>query len=211
MLPHTRASVGSYGNFTAMSSIVSRFAKGLSALIGVVLGIAIYYEGMPLLIVTIGLALLAVAGRGLARALVGVRPTIAANVIEVWALLGMALTGLSTSAVLWLSLYFPTVLTGGEAEVTAVSGALVGAITTYFATVWTKEVQGGDGPFTTGAAFKTVLRSAFEGHKHPPTRMSLAYKAIYDDRVPEGPRGWNWPSRRKRAKIIAAYYETRRQ
>jgi hypothetical protein len=144
----------------------------------------------------------------MARKVSGSRPVLAAVLITPWILLAVSLTAVTTAFLLWVAVFLPDVLTGEESRVKAVSAALLGAATTYFAFLWTKEIQESGGPFAPGIAFKALLERAFENHPRVPERTTLAYSAIYDDRMSDGTTGWSGSQRRKRARIIADHLAT---
>lgn len=193
-----------------MANMFGRAARGLPALLGVVLGILVYYVGRQGVIV-VGCVIVAVVLMRMAATMkASTRPRVALLLIEAWILLAVALTALSTSAVLWLSLSLPSLIVDDKETVNAVTGAMVGAVSAYFAGLWTKEIAEVGGPFSPGVVFQAVLEAAFKHSKKVPPSSSIAYQAIYFPRVDSGPdgsgpNGWGLKARWDRARLISEY------
>ncbi|HSA56502.1 MAG TPA: hypothetical protein VLE53_12415 [Gemmatimonadaceae bacterium] len=192
-----------------MTSFLGKAANGMPALLGVILGViafairssAFYFIGVVILVV-FGL-------RWFARRMAGRTPRVAVLLIETWLFLSIALVALSTAAILWLTVRLPGILPGDESTVKAVSGALVGAATAYFAALWIKEIQEVGGLFSPGTQFRQALEAAFRVHPRVPDRTSRAYEAIYADRVQSGPSGWGLQARWQRAHLVAEHLKSR--
>lgn len=193
-----------------MTEIFGRAARGLPALLGVVLGILVYFVGRQGVVVVVGVIAAVVLMRVMASTIAATHPRMALLLVEPWILLAVALTALSTSAVLWLTMSVPRLIVGDKETVNAVAGALVGAVSAYFAGLWTKEIAEVGGPFSPGVVFQSVLEAAFKHPDKVPPASSIAYQAIYFPRVDTGPdgtgpNGWGPKARWDRARLISEY------
>jgi hypothetical protein len=185
-----------------MSPVTGNAARGLPALIGVLWGIYLYtpdwsrfwYPFVTLVVARIFL--------GLGRAAMGRWPLLGWMLIELWIVAAISVMALGTVAVLWLTVNSPNWFPLDEPERKAISGALVGAVTTYIAVLWTKEIQDGSGPFWPGTQFRSAVRSAFADPARVPKGDTRARDAIDEDRVREGLEGWGLSARLQRARIL---------
>lgn len=189
-----------------MSAVTGNAARGLPALIGVLWGISLYQPGLrdswyPLVALVLAVIVLV-----LGRAAMGRWPILGWLLIELWTIAAISLMAIGTVFVLWLTVNSPDWFPLDEPERKAISGALVGAVTTYIAVLWTKEIQDASGTFWPGTQFRNAVRSAFgPNHPYAPAGGSRAREAIDEDRVKQGPEGWGFTARLERAKILAGH------
>ena len=191
-----------------MSSLTGNAARGLPALIGVLWGIFLYEPDPLQFLYPVGALLLGVIFLRLGRAVIGSAPILGWALIELWIIAAISVMAIGTVAVLWLTMNSPNWFPLDEPERKAISGALVGAVTTYIAVLWTKEIQDASGTFWPGTQFKSAVRVAFAAHPHVPGGDTRARDAIDEDRVREGPEGWGFTARLRRAKILSAHLKS---
>lgn len=190
----------------------SNIVIGLPALLGVVLGLQLYADARH---VTIYVALLFVIST--VCLIIGYRtmrrwPRVAWVLIEVWILSAIAVTAIATAVVTWISLsapidfIVPTERLAPE-QVKTMATALITAITTYIALVWTKDIGDATGYFWPSTHFKSAIQKTFEKLAVKPASDTKAYQAIYSENYIEGygPVGWDFASRRIRAKVLAEF------
>ncbi len=192
-----------------MSAVTGNAARGLPALVGVLWGIFLYEPDPVQFLYPFGALLLAVIILRLGRAVIGRWPLLGWALIELWIIAAISVMAIGTVAVLWLTVNSPDWFPLDEPERKALSGALVGAVTTYIAVLWTKEIQDASGTFWPGTQFKSAVRSAFdEQHPHVPDGDTRARDAIDEDKVRQGPEGWGFAARLQRANILAKHLKS---
>jgi hypothetical protein len=195
--------------------------KGIPALLGVLGGIFLFVFNIsqpnffrPFAIQLICVAAIAVVSLFVGKGLLGRHPRVAFVILEFWILLAIALTAGTTFLILWIGTispkWFPNLSTEDSKTV---AGALGGAVTTFFAVLWTKNIEVGKGFFWSTSHFKKALGTSLEKRKLTPERTSKEYEAIYSDRVNgyNEPNGWGFVARWKRAKIIGKYLKEKAQ
>lgn len=183
---------------------LSSVTRGLPGLIGVLFGILLYAQQsiQPVLVPAIllfgTLGLLLVGN----RLIIG-RPRLALACIELWALSALCITALVTQGLLWLTVASPGWFALPAGELDAVKGALIGAVTAYFAGVWIKDIQDNKGPFLASTQFQAASREF--GIHHGIKGDSVYAEACYSETVRTGISGWGILSRWRRARLLAAY------
>lgn len=189
-----------------MAAVLELWAKGLHALGGVLLGLALVAtRSFPahLLPPLLGLVLLS-ALLYLAYALVLRWPRLALALVELWGLSALLVVALSSAIVLDFTLQASSWFALDKPRLDAVSGALVGAITTYLATVWTDDIKNAKSPFLASVQFKTLLAQHFSPH-YQLSGDTLVLEACHHDNVRDGTSGWGLGARWKRAAILAGF------
>ena len=139
--------------------------RGLPALVGVLAGILLYARppvqpsfALPILLLfALVLALL------LSRKAFTSYPRISLVLLEPWVLSAVCVVALCTLLILWLTVASPMFFALDKPHLDAVTGALVGALTTYLATVWTKDVEDSRGPLLPRTQFQQSLAPHFAG------------------------------------------------
>ena len=191
---------------------LGNFGLGLPALLGVALGIWAYTGGTCWLVgCAVGLgvtvALLKVGERWMASNPVG-----GAWVVELGIFAPILMTALVTALIIWLTvLGLPLLFGKGIEEETkkTLSATLLGAVTTYTAFVWTKDIADGSGPLWPSAHFKAGLK-AFQTALPADKRAkqdSIASQALFNERVDKVTPpivGWDFNARRARLAIVKA-------
>lgn len=187
---------------------LSAALRGLPALAGVLVGVYLlaaapvsWALGMPL-IALLFLALLL----GIAARVFNERPLLGLTLLEPWSLAAVAIVAACTSIVLWLTINLESALGLPAAEAKAVSGALVGAFTTFAATAWLKEIQESNGAFVASAQAKQFFK-AFAAH-HKITGDNVIFDACYSDKVSVSNgslEGWGLSARWKRGMLLRKF------
>jgi hypothetical protein len=147
---------------------------------------------------------------GIGTALMPRWPEVARWLIEAWILSAVCIVGLATCLVLHVSTmpldWLPG--TGRSKDIdTAISGTFVGAISTYVALVWTKDVGDATGDFFPSTRFKKAMAWAFKRLKRKPRMGGRVYEAIFRDEnvINSDAEGWEFAARGERAKILAEF------
>jgi hypothetical protein len=192
-----------------MRSLLTTSAKGLPSLVGVMWGALALGNAWSISTNA------AVLGGGLAVGWIGRRtvkraPLLALLLMDLSIVATIAIVSFCTWTVLALATTTLPLFPARPADQQkALSGALVGALTTYFALVWTKDIADGTGPLWPSNQFKAAIGHAFSTGSHVPDRASLAYSAIFEDRVPaKNINGWGYGARWSRAWIIHDFVKT---
>jgi hypothetical protein len=185
------------------------FGTGLPALAGVLLGIRLYTGGRvwnwrAALVLAIAWVVML-----LGRRLVRRRPRLGAWVIESWIVSAVLVTAFVTELLLVLALndWLPAIL--GQASGKALeklSATLVGAVGTFTALVWTKDIADAKGYFWPSTQLRHALRSLYATLKVKPVGNGTEYSAFFLDAVPDTDiTGWSFPDRRARAGIVSRF------
>jgi hypothetical protein len=118
--------------------------------------------------------------------------------IEFWVLSAACVVALSTFAIVWITAKSPVWFDAlGEDEVKIVVGVLVGAVTAFLASAWTKDIAGAQGYFWP----TKHLRAFF--YQLGITGDSRESDAVHKNRVQGGgPEGWGLLARWQRAVIL---------
>jgi len=186
--------------------------QGLPGLIGVLAGIALYAKspvlasiGLPaIFLVSLILVLF------LSRKLFISYPRMGLFLLELWVLSAICIVALCTQLILWLTVESPTWFDLDKGRLDAVTGALVGALTTYLATIWTKDVQDSKGPLLASTQFQQFLAVNFST-SHDLKGDTAEVEACSSDAVRTGVTGWGFMSRWRRAKILSEYLKRSKQ
>jgi len=194
-----------------MNYIFGNAVVGLPSLVGVIFGLMLYLKGgcffiYPAIMLFAPLILLLIA-----RSVMHSRPRTAWLLIELWIFSAVAVTAFATAFVTWVSLDTPVAkllgASGLDAEhVKAITGIFIGAVSTYVALVWTKDIGDAEGVFWPSTQFKSAIDKAFTQLLPRPNNDSKIYQASYQKNVDDyGEIGWGFSARWKRAKVFAEY------
>ena len=189
-----------------MSKLFGNAAQGFPALIGVLWGIAnfspqVHRWWIPVLVLA-GALVLVHAGKGF----VGHNIFVGWGLIETWVAATVSIVALGTMLILWLTIHASSFIQGTEEEKKAISAALVGAVTSYLAVLWAKDIQAAEGQFWTGTQFKSAIQDAFKCPLKAPAKDTVEWDAVWEPRVRgNGPTGWGFTSRWRRSRIIGQY------
>lgn len=194
-----------------MSYIFGNAVVGLPSLVGVILGLILYVKGgcffiYPAIMFFAPLILLLIA-----RSIMHTHPRKAWILIELWIFSAVAVTTFATAFVAWVSLDTPVAAllssSGLDTEhIKAITGIFVGAVSTYVALVWTKDIGDAEGVFWPSTQFKSAIGKAFTQLSPEPNQASKVYQASYQKNVDDyGDIGWGFFARWKRAKVFAEY------
>jgi hypothetical protein len=193
---------------------MKNFFKALPALVGVLGGILLYVLNLsePKTFWTFAfqifaLILIATTFLIIGSKLIGRHPRLGMILIEFWVLSTVAITSGCTFFILWISTTSPAwfQFLNTEESKTAVS-ALIGAITTFFGILFTKDIEDGKGFFFPSYHFKRRMGKAFLESTSMPGGDTKEYDALYEEHVRDGgPIGWSFNARWQRATIMANY------
>jgi hypothetical protein len=101
-------------------------------------------------------------------------------------------------------LFSTATLTADESK--TISGVFVGAVSTYVALVWTKDIGDAKGLFWPSTRFYSAVGKLFKRLTPRPPNTSVEYAACYLDTVEGyGDIGWDFMARFRRAKVLANY------
>jgi lysylphosphatidylglycerol synthetase-like protein (DUF2156 family) len=192
-----------------MKDALAKLLRGAPALIGVLVGIALYAQpafGQPAPTLPAVLLIAVAALRHWSQHAFERHPRLAMVLLEPWSLAAVCAVALSTQFLLWFALMAPSLFqqTGEEAKL--LSGALVGAVTTFLATAWTKDVQDAEGPLLPATQFKAFARTFLEQHQIVGDRVEV--EAADADKVPgKNISGWGFKARWQRAGVLGEYLD----
>lgn len=194
-----------------MSVLSSNVVAGLPALIGVVLGLRLYADGFNFFIYVAGLFAVALLCRNVGSNLMGRFPNLAGLLIEVWIISAIAVTACGTAVVTAISfsglldfVVGPKHLAAEQAK--TMSTALIGAVTTYVALAWTKDIGDAKGYFWPTKHFIEAMQLAYNDMSAKPTVNTRANQAIFENVIDgEGAIGWDFSARRIRTRVLADY------
>jgi hypothetical protein len=204
--------VGSNRESNPLKTILGNITKGLPSLLGVLWGILLYRPGFSWVLQVLTVFGISVFFLWLGRKVIGRNPIVGWILIEFWVLSAIAVVALSTLGILWLTVNAPSFLVLDESKLDAVAGALVGAVTTFLAILWIKDIEGATGPFWPSTQFKKGISSAFSTGQITPPVDTRAWDAVYEDRVRKGgPIGWDFAARYERVLILKEYVKKRGQ
>jgi lysylphosphatidylglycerol synthetase-like protein (DUF2156 family) len=192
-----------------MKALVGNAAKGIPSLLGVLWGIFLYRPGFSWIWQVVLAMVLASLFLFAGRKVLGKDPVVGWILIELWVLMAIGVVAASTAVILWLTVNAPKYFSFGGPEQEAISGALVGAVTTFLAVLWTKDIEDATGPLWPSTQFKNALSTAFASHSEAPKGDTRAWEAIYMDRVRQGPAGWGLIERCERARILREHLRKR--
>jgi len=194
-----------------MSALLGSAAIGLPALLGVVLGLRLYMGGLC----WVGGALLAALACGAAvwagRAQLRRRPRLGCWLIDAAYVLAILVTALGTALVAWVVLNTPLSALGDTTGLSEdaekhLKGAFAGAVSTYVAVAWLKEIGDAKGAFWPSTHFRAGMAAAYERLNPKPASDTAAWEAIFSDTVTgHGNLGWDRAARHARAAILAAF------
>ncbi|WP_027040354.1 hypothetical protein [Mesorhizobium ciceri] len=137
------------------------------------------------------------------------QPGIGRWFIEVWIVASVGVMSIATALILWIGLEplpsFLGVVSDADA-IKFVTGAFAGAITTYVALVWTKDISDSKGFFWPSFQFKQAIGNAYGMMVLKPAPATRAREAMFDDTIEGlGAVGWDFDGRGTRAKILANF------
>ena len=187
--------------------------RGLPALAGVVLGVVLFacpLQGATALPLVALVCLTWVLGA--AHRVFNTRPVMGLALMEPWTLAAVALVATCTGAVLWMTVHLEALLGLPQTQAKAVSGALIGAFTTYAATAWLKEIQDANGLFVTSGQAKLHF-AGFAKH-HGLVGDALALELCQEDKVAipgSVVEGWGWKARWQRARLLQRFLDGGKQ
>lgn len=186
--------------------MVADIAKGLPALIAVILGVALYVGYAPVWMLLVAVALGAV-GAAVGRYLLRHDPVLANVLISLWILVGIGVMAAVSAGLLWLAMKLPKLFPSLSADqVKEVGAALMGALTTFIGVAFAKDMAEGKGIFWPAGVFKKFIVTVFSPSLVVPVRDTRTWDAVYEDRVRDkGPKAWGFRSRHARAKILEAH------
>jgi hypothetical protein len=192
-----------------MTSPVGNAIVGLPALLGVVLGLKLYVDPIPTAYYVATMMMAAFAARWIAFATIHRVPRVARWLIELWILAAIGVTAVATAGVTWVTLnatlgfLFDTSHIDVK-QLEKMTTAIVTALTTYVALVWTKDIGDAKGFFWPSTAFKTAMAKAYSMLTAKPVGTTKEYEAMFMDTVTNhGNIGWGFGARGIRAKILA--------
>jgi hypothetical protein len=196
-----------------MSFLSSNAVIGLPALIGVVLGVKLYVSGFDLVFYTLLIVGIAALALNIGYNIMPCYPRVAGYFIELWILAAVGVTAFATAAITWIALsgpldYIINTKQLGTEQGKTITAALVTAVTTYVALVWTKDIGDAKGYFWPSTHFKQALQEAAQQvpASKPIRNDTQIYEAIYDDTVRDyGEIGWDFMARRTRAKLFSEF------
>lgn len=187
-----------------MGAAFSRFP----ALMGVIWGVFAYVYGGFWWIAGIGVAACGAAWFGKKQLAHSPR----AGLFFIELSIGAAITvmALTTSVVAWIGVHADSIFPGSSELQHTLGGALTGAVTTFFAALWTKDVENAEGALWPSTHFKKGLVGAFgdrPGSRSRVPRDTRVYDAVFLDHVRgEGEKPgfdtWGYEARWTRAQII---------
>jgi hypothetical protein len=188
---------------------VFNWARALAPLCGTLIGVMVYanYFSWWWLAVLGIIGLLAVI---LGRLVVARRPRLAAIILTPWILFGMSLLATVTIILLWAALHsatiFPYVTADAQKEL---ASALTGALTVFFAVVFTKDLEEGGGFFWPGTHFKAEVSAKFSEKLKGPTDFTdtevsdaVVGNSVRGNGTRKKIEGWGLRARLVRAGII---------
>ncbi len=178
--------------------------RGLPALAGVLLGVYLFAcplkhaIWLPLLALAVLALLLSIA-----QGVFNERPALGLALTEPWTLAAVALVATVTGAVLWMTVNLEALVGLPATEAKAVSGALIGAFTTFAATAWIKEIQDANGLFVASGQAKLLFKkfALHHGQKGDNVVLELCEKdkVVAKDIEVEG---WGLKARWQRAVLL---------
>jgi hypothetical protein len=189
-----------------MSQALAGVLRGLPGLAGVLAGIFLYAKPIvhPAPIIPTVILLFLIVALYASRELFTIAPKWALLLLEPWVLSAVCIVALSTQFLFWLTVTSQSWFDLPKPQLDAISGALLGAVTTFLATAWTKDVQDSQGPFLPSSQFRTFLAARFI-ERYKLTGDNVEVEACDSDVVAsECISGWGLKSRWKRAAILSA-------
>jgi hypothetical protein len=193
-----------------MNGLTGNAIIGLPALIGVILGLKLYVDGFQFLFYMALLITVPSIALNLGYYTMPRWPNVARLLIELWILSAIGVTAFATAAVTWISLNGPLdfivnakMLSTDQAK--TMTTALISAVTTYVALVWTKDIGDAKGVFWPSTQFKKAMEKAYPQLSNPPANGDVVYQAMFTDVVEGyGDLGWTFFARGTRARLLAA-------
>ena len=191
-----------------MSEGAAQVVKGVPALLGVMAGVILFSKGefpdyfFPPLALLSFLFLLLFLSYWLVLKL----PRISLFLIEIWGISAVCIVAISTEFIFWITINAGKWFVLEKPELDAVSGALVGAITTYLATIWTDDIKNANSPFLASFQFKKLLGDRFSPH-YKLKGDCIEVEACHYENVRGDTSGWGLRARWKRAAIVSRYVQ----
>ena len=185
----------------------SGFLRGVPGALGVVGGIWLYGQEPVYLkwVVPVVVLFAATMACLIARSIVTKVPRVALTLTECWVVATLAVAALFTHFVLYLTVSASFFNLQGD-ELTAIKGALVGALSTYFASAWVVEMNHSKGLLVPGGLYSRFLLH-FSLHYELNVQCNERERAAcVSETVPNSDiEGWGFRSRWNRARICAEY------
>ncbi|MBY5827120.1 hypothetical protein [Rhizobium leguminosarum] len=192
-----------------MSAVFGAASAGLPALIGVLLGIRTFTGGWYWVAADVALIAIAYLASAAGSSMMATWPKTGRWFIEAWILSSIGVMALATMVVLQIGLAPLPIWLGtvtGSEETKSVTGAFAGAITTYVALIWTKDIADAKGYFWPSSRFKKALNDLYDRLRPPPANETPQYQVLFDDYiVDEGLVGWDFAGRAKRSALLARF------
>ena len=182
---------------------MNKLVNGAPSLIGVIAGVWLYSASdICTWAVVLGVFLVALVSMEIGKYVTVKHPRVGMLLIEVWVLSSVCLVAFSTAFIVWLTINSPSWFNVPPEHVDVVTGAFIGAITTYFASAWIDDIANASGIFWPS----TQLKNAFK--KFQLTGDTEELEAAQLQRVRNGgPEGWGIKSRWQRASILSKYIQ----
>ncbi len=185
-----------------MSTLFLNAFRGFPAILGVILGV-IFYSRLNIWYAFIfaGIFIIGLICLLLGKHQIKKNPLFGWLFIELWIVSTIPITIFTTMGIVYLTLNSPNLFKDLEKPtMDTLASILVGAVTTFFALLWTKDIEESDGFFSPRNQFKSSLSDSFKDlHQYVD---GIKWDAVYSDTVPNGPSGWDFPARYARAKIL---------
>lgn len=187
--------------------------RGLPALVGVAMGVYLfasplkYAIWLPLLVIAV-LSVVLSAAQGVFNE----KPVLGLVLTEPWTLAAVSLVATFTGIVLWMTVNLETLVGLPDKDAKAVSGALIGAFTTFAATAWIKEIQETSGALVTSGQAQSHFK-AFVIH-HEIEGDTVARELCENETaIAKGVEvtGWGFKARWQRARLMQEFLDGGKQ
>jgi hypothetical protein len=201
--------------FQDATSLLFNAVRGLPALIGVFLGFWIYpFFRSPLsFVILVSLLIFPIVVKNLAVLVFKKNIQLGQILLELWVIVLIPFMAISFILLIEISVNAHNWLPFVKSEenkglINSLVSGLVGAVTVFLGTLWTKDMQDSGGFFSPEFAFKQEIAKLF------PSLMSedstrKEYSAVYLNEVYNTSiSGWSLASRIRRAGILEAYSRT---
>lgn len=192
-----------------MNAVISAGLRALPALVGALMGLKLFVEGLKFAYLPISLVAVAALSLWAGRWAFPRYPAMGRALIEIWVLSAVGVISLATAAILWVTVNAPvaafvdtSVLDKDSLE--AVSTTFVGAVTAYIGFVWTKDAEDGSGFFWPSGQFRMTIAKAFQTLTPVPVGTSRVFAACFRGSIPgnEGTVGWDFADRTLRTSVF---------
>lgn len=195
-------------------SLLPNTLVGLPALLGVLLGLAIYVNGETYIPIAAGLLVLPLCLTAIGHISMHRQPKLARWLIESCIFSAAAAVAFGTAIVAWVSLESPLLkildleaFTSDEQK--TLSGVFIGAVTSFLALVWMKDIGEGKGFFWPSTQFQSAIGAAYRRLKPEPGGTSTVYQASFEPAIDgHGMQGWGFGARAIRAAVFQAHLDS---